>query len=305
MKFLLWISACSLALWLARAAEPPGSLVVATYNLQNYLLEPAGTRPVKSLAAREQLTRDVLQIRPDVLAVQEIGPPAALREFQERLRSAGWNLPHAEHVGGWDTNIFVAVLSRYPLVARRSHSNDTFLLEGRRFHLGRGIVDVDLEPTPGFRVTVLATHLKSKRPTARVDEAALREQEARVLRGHVEMILRRDPEARLVVCGDFNDHKDSRPLRLLLSKGRMSLTDTRPGEGLPDQLAHAQARSSRRIVWTHFYAQEDTYARFDYVLLSSAMARNWQAKRSYVYADPTWGTASDHRPVVVEFTLPR
>lgn len=305
MKLLFWIYACSLALGLARAAEPPASLVVATYNLQNYLLEPTGTRPLKSLAAREQLTRDVLQIRPDILAVQEIGPPAALHEFQERLRIAGWNLPHVEHVSGWDTNIFVAVLSRYPLLARRSHSNDTFLLEGRRFHLGRGFVDVDVEPTPGFRVTVLATHLKSKRPTARVDEAALREQEARVLRGHVDALLQRDPQARLVVCGDFNDHKDSRPIRLLLSKGRMALTDTRPGEGLPDQLANANARSSRRIVWTHFYAQEDTYARFDYILLSSTLAKHWRERNSYVYASPSWGTASDHRPVVVEFSLPR
>ncbi|MBN9691785.1 MAG: endonuclease/exonuclease/phosphatase family protein [Verrucomicrobia bacterium] len=303
MRLLFWISALSLTLGLARAAEAAASLTVATYNLQNYLLESAGTRPAKALAEREQLTREVLHIRPDLLAVQEIGPPPALQEFQERLRQAGWNLPHTELVGGWDTNIFVAILSRYPLIARRSHSNDTFLLEGRRFHLGRGIVEVDVEPTPGFRITVLATHLKSKRPTARVDEAALREQEARVLRGHVEAILQKDPQARVVVCGDLNDHPDSRPLRLLRSKGRMALTDTRPGEGLPDQLA--KPRANQRIVWTHFYAQEDSYARFDYVLLSPSLAKHWQAKRSYVYASPGWGTASDHRPVVVELTLPR
>ncbi len=297
-----FILAAWLVLLAARAAT--GSFTLATFNVENYLLDPSGTRKAKTVSAREQVVRDLVSIRPDVVALQEIGPPPALAELQQRLKAAGLDLPHSEHVRGWDTNIFVAVLSRFPITARRSHSNDTFLLGGRRLHTSRGIVEVDIAVTPQDRFTLFTAHLKSKRPIGRVDEADLREAEARVLRGHVEAALRRDPQAALVVCGDFNDHPNSRTLRLLLSRGAQGLTDTRPAEraaGAPPP--DRGRRGSRSVVWTHFYAQEDSYSRFDYLLVSRSMAARWRSAGSYVLASPGWGLGSDHRPVVGEFML--
>ncbi|HAB19989.1 MAG TPA: hypothetical protein DCE44_26605, partial [Verrucomicrobiales bacterium] len=222
-----WFLLCLLTLNICRAGTPE-SLVVATFNLENYLLEPAGNRPSKSIAARDQVAREIAAIRPDVLAIQEIGPGGAMGDLQQRVRTAGWELPHTEVVGGWDTNIWVAVLSRYPFRARRSHTNDSFLLGGRRWHSSRGIAEVDVEPRPGIRFTLLSTHLKSKRPSANADEAELREAETRLLRQHVDAAFQRDPHVALIVCGDLNDHKDSRPIRLLLGKGPGALVDTRP-----------------------------------------------------------------------------
>ena len=37
-------------------------------------------------------------------------------------------------------------------------------------------------------------------------------------------------------------------------------------------------------------------------LLSRGMAREWRKEGSYVFSAPNWGLASDHRPVVCEFT---
>lgn len=297
-----------LAVWLALMAvrAATDSFILATFNVENYLLEKTGTRAAKSVSAREQVVRDVLTIRPDVLALQEMGPPAALAELQQRLKTAGLDLPHSEHVRGWDTNIFVAVLSRFPIAARRSHSNDTFLLGGRRLRSSRGIVEVDIAVTPQDRFTLFTAHLKSKRPIGRIDETELREAEAQVLRGHVEAAFRRDPQAALVVCGDFNDHPNSRALRLLLARGAQGLTDTRPGEWAAGASRSGRnPRGSRQVVWTHFYSQEDTYSRFDYLLLSRSMAARWRPEGSYVLASPGWGSGSDHRPVVGEFLLRR
>jgi endonuclease/exonuclease/phosphatase family metal-dependent hydrolase len=281
-----------------------GSFTVATFNLENYLIEPSGTRTAKPEASRDQVVRTLVSIGPDVLALQEVGPGGALDDLHRRLRAAGLDLPHRELVGGWDTNIFVAVLSRFPFSARRSHSNDSFLLDGRRLHAGRGVVEVDVAVNARTRFTLFAAHLKSKRPVGRFDETALREAEARLLREHVDAAFRRDPNAAVVVCGDFNDHKDSRTLRLLRSKGPVALTDTRPAErdGGPVS-SRRNTASSRRAVWTHFYAAEDTFARFDYILLSRAMASRWRPGGSYVHTSPDWGLASDHRPVVCEFSL--
>lgn len=301
MNFVLvWILSW-LVLWTGQSSEPQ-TFRIATFNLENYLIEPSGTRSVKPLAAREQVVRDLTLLRPDVVAVQEMGPPAALEELQQRLRAAGVNLPHLEHVRGWDTNIFVAVLSRFPFTARRSHSNDAFLLAGRRFHMSRGIVEVEIEANARTRFTLLAAHLKSKRQTGSADEADLREAEAKVLRSHIDAALSRDPQGSVVVCGDFNDQRNSKPLRLILSRGRQGLIDTHPSERRCDGSPSIDD-GKRRVMWTHYYAAEESYTRLDYILLGRGMASRWVPSGSYVLSSPGWGTGSDHRPVVCEFSL--
>ena len=64
----------------------------------------------------------------------------------------------------------VAVLSRLPIVARRPHTNENFLLEGRRFVVSRGFDELDIQVNPRYTFTLLAAHLKSRRPSAMADE---------------------------------------------------------------------------------------------------------------------------------------
>ena len=59
------------------------SFRVASYNLENYLDAPVGTRAVKSDEARSKIQESILAIKPDVLAVQEVGGTNALLELRE------------------------------------------------------------------------------------------------------------------------------------------------------------------------------------------------------------------------------
>lgn len=301
MNLIRIVLACLLAS-LPLAAETPRFRVV-TYNVENYLVERSGTRQAKPEASRRKVAEMLTTLRPDVLALQEIGPTNALFELQARLRGAGLDLPHWEHVSGYDTNIFVAILSRLPIVARRPHSQEGFLLEGRRFRTSRGLLEVDLEATGGYRFTLFAAHLKSKRAIGAADEGEMREQEARALRRLIEARLTADPKANVLVCGDFNDTKDSPALKALLGRsGPRHLVDTRPVERNGDQAASENPKwDPRHVSWTHFYGKEDTYSRIDYILLSTGMAREWRREGSFLPTLPDWGIASDHRPVICEF----
>lgn len=283
------------------AQEPP-RLVVASYNVENYLLSSVDSRPVKSPEARNKVRDSILAIRPDVLALQEIGGTNALFDIQSALKSHGLDLPYWEFVTGYDRTIFVGVLSRFPFRERRSRTNESFLLSGRRFRASRGIAEVDVQVTPKYQFTLLTTHLKSKRPIAAADEAEMRHQEAVILRRIIDERLKRNPQANILICGDFNDNKDTPPIRTLIGRGKKAMVDTRPAEKSGDTVAPEKPGwDPRNITWTHFFGREDTYARFDYILISPGMAKEWQASGTYVLNIPNWGIASDHRPVVAEF----
>lgn len=303
-----WIGAAWLAAGLAAgesgvaAPEMVETFKVATYNLESYIEAPVGTRPAKSAASKSKIRESIRSMSPDVLAVQEIGGLSALSELVSALKAEGLDYPHSELVTGYDTNLFVAVLSRFPIIARRPHTNENFLLQGRRFRSSRGFAEVDIRVSPRYSFTLIAAHLKSRRTIPSADEADMREQEAILLREKVDARLAAHPDANVVVVGDLNDTKDARAVRVVVGRGKSALVDARPAERNGDNEPNANPRfEPRTITWTHYYGKEDSYQRIDYILMSRGMACEWDASGSWVVAMPNWGTGSDHRPVVATF----
>lgn len=277
---------------------------VAAYNLENYLDRPTESRKnVKSPAAKAKIRETILALKPDVIAFEEIGSLSALLELRDALKTDGLDLPHYELVTGWDTNIHVAVLSRFPMTVRHPHITDGYLLNGRRFHVSRGFSEVDLKVNDHYEFTLIGAHLKSRRPVPEGDEAEMRLAEARILRGLVNKKLTANPKANLIVLGDLNDTYDAKPIKEIIGRGKTKLVDTRPAERNGDNLPHPTNPhySPRNITWTHYYGVEDTYSRIDYLLLSPAMAREWVKDETYIPAIPNWGIGSDHRPVLATF----
>ena len=114
----------------------------------------------------------------------------------------------------------MAVLSRFPFLACRQHTNEGFLLNGRHFRVSRGFAEVDVRVNAEYKFTLIAAHLKSRREVPQADEADLREQEAAILREIIDARLRSDPDLNLIVLGDFNDLKDSKPIRSIIGRGK-------------------------------------------------------------------------------------
>ena len=264
---------------------------VATYNVENYLDAPAARRTAKSAESRSEVCHSILAIHPDVLALQEMGSTNALFQLQASLKAGGLDLPFWEQVNGFDTNIHLAVLSRFSIVARRPHTNESFLLNGRRFSVSRGFAEMNIQVSPKYTFTLIAAHLKSRLPSPLADEEEWRYEEGVALRRVIDARLATEPTRDLIVLGDFNDLKDSKPIRAIMGRGRTRLFDTKPAE-----------RGSG-VTWTHFYAKEDLYSRIDYILLSHAMEQRWLGAETYVLNSTNWSVASDHRPLVAGFTV--
>jgi endonuclease/exonuclease/phosphatase family metal-dependent hydrolase len=276
---------------------------VAAYNVENYLDQATESRRfVKSPEAKAKIRESIHALKPDVISFEEMGSTNALLELRASLKAEGMDFPYWEHVSGFDTNIHVAVLSKFPITARRSHTNENFLLQGRRFSVSRGFVEVDIQVNTNYSFTLLGAHLKSKRPVPEGDEAELRLNEAKLLREKVDTILTANPNANLVVLGDFNNTKDSPSTKEVIGTGKFKLVDTRPAERNGDNAPNPNPRfSPMNVTWTYYYGVEDTYSRIDYILLSPGMAREWVKNETYVLSTPNWGIGSDHRPIVAAF----
>jgi endonuclease/exonuclease/phosphatase family metal-dependent hydrolase len=307
------ISACLLRrLWLVflcclpEAARAETNIFrLATFNVENYLDASSGARHAKSPAAQAKVRDCILAMKPDVIALQEMGATNALLDLQSNLKSSGLDLPFWDEITGFDTNIHLAVLSRFPIVARRPHTNENFLLDGRRFLVSRGFAELDLQVTSRYTFTLIAAHLKSRRPSAIADEEEWRYEETAALRHVIDARFTQDPAQNLAVLGDFNDAQDSKAVRTIMGRGTTRLFDTRPAERNGDDAAGADGgHQPRRITWTHYYAKDDDYSRIDYILLGRGLQTRWLKDETYILTTPDWGLASDHRPLVAGFAVP-
>ena len=291
-----------LILFCALAAPAAQTFRVATYNLQNYLDAPSGTRPAKPDAAKLKIRESIRAVNADVIALQEMGSTNALIELQASLRTEGCDYSCWELIHAWDTNIHVAVLSRFPIIARRPHTNDSFLLFGKRFHVKRGFAEIDIRVNDHYTFTLLTAHLKSKLTAWDADEQELRDEEATALREHIDAILSVRPNANLIVTGDLNDTQDSKPVRKVIGR-KNALMDTRPAEQNGDTEPNNNPRyPAPRVTWTHYYGKEDSFRRIDYILMSHGIAREWRPNETFVLKLSNWGVGSDHRPIVATFT---
>jgi endonuclease/exonuclease/phosphatase family metal-dependent hydrolase len=279
------------------------TFTVATYNVENYLDQPTQSRPhVKSPEAKAEVRKVIHAVNPDVIALEEMGTTNALLELRDSLKAEGLDFPYWDHVSGWDTNIHIAVLSKFPILASHPHTNEEFLLDNKRFRVSRGFAELEIQPATNFTFTVIVAHLKSRLPDSGTDPDEQRLEEAKVLRHIIDQHLKANPSAKFIVLGDLNDDRDSDSVRQIIGRGKLKLVDTRPAERNGDDTTPVPPYNEpRNVAWTYFYGKSDTYSRIDYILLSPAMARDWLPNKTYASAVPNWGVASDHRPIVAAF----
>lgn len=293
-----------LALTLAGLHSFAGTFRIATYNIENYLDQPTASRSqIKTTEAKAKIRETIRTVNPDVIALEEMGSTNAFFELRAALKIDGQDFPFWEHVQSFDTNIHVAVLSKFPIVARHPYTNEIFLLDGKRFQVKRGFAELEIQAATNYTFTLIAAHLKSKLITPDADADEERLGEAKMLRGIIDERLANNPAAKIIVLGDFNDEKDSPTLKEIIGRGKTKLTDTRPAERNGDSSsADNFYHEPRNVAWTYFYGKNDTYARIDYILLSPAMKPSWLVDETFIPVIPNWGLGSDHRPIVAAFT---
>jgi len=275
-----------------KTTEP---ITVVFYNLKNYLsmdrrvegeVIENGSKPEEEIAP---LIEALKVMQPDILGVCEIGDITHLDDLQARLKAAGIELPETELVtaaSGFNRNL--ALLSRFPIIARNSRDDYTYKIGDLKLPFQRGVLDVPLRINPHYHLRYVGLHLKSKREIPEADQALMRLNEARLAREHIDHIFEKEPGTNLLVTGDFNDLRIEPPVKAL--QGRFGRDDYLTSLMLDDQYGFR---------WTHHWSFADSYSRFDYMLYSKGISKEIDRDKSHIYHWDGWDKASDHRPLVV------
>jgi endonuclease/exonuclease/phosphatase family metal-dependent hydrolase len=289
----------TLSVWAEEPETPESEIRITSYNVENYLTMPRRIdgkfRPNvgKPESEKSAVTRMIALVHPDVLGLEEIGDPSQLEDVRRRLRKAGMEYPYSEYLSGSDTTRHIALLSRFPIIERHSHSDLPLWVNGVTLHSPRGILDVTVEPTPGYRLRILCVHLKAKLEVAEYDEVALRVAEAKEVRRIVRDILRSGPDTRLILMGDFNDTKNEQSLWQITGK-----------PDWPDSLQPAALTDDRGEYWTEYWGAADVYSRIDYILTAKKLEQEIDTAHSGIARPAFWNEASDHCPATLSLKLP-
>ncbi len=258
-------------------------------NMDRYVERKSLKDSSKPDSEKEAVIRIITRQTPDVIGICEVGTAADLAAIREDLKTAGLDLPHSHFVGGTDPVRHLGLLSRFPITSTAKPEVTDFQLAGRTFGINRGILDASIQAR-GKSYRFIGVHLKSKREIKEADQDDMRFNEARLLRGHVDSILEKDADARLVVYGDFNDTRATRTIKMITGR----YND-------PAYLTAIPAGDSRNEKWTYHWGINDIYSRIDFVMVSRGLRPDVDFRAARVVDDEGWESASDHRAILAIF----
>ena len=274
---------------------------VASFNLRNYLscdrMVEGKWRPdyPKPEIEKKAVRSIIRSVNPDILVLQEMGDyPYLLELWMDLNVTGGPYYPHAV----WKPNQeedevrHLAVFSKYPPVAVKHYIDIPFSYFEGVEQSGRGLLEVSFRPFKS-KFHLFNLHLKSMWTERKDDPKASvrREKEARVIR---DLIRGKFPPAgkpNYLVVGDFNDHKNSAPLKRF-----MTVNDTTLSQPVP-------CVDSRGHFWTHYFKKQDSYSRIDYILASSEVIKQLIPNSGRIMDFPEADIASDHRMIYADFSF--
>ena len=257
---------------------------------------------------------------PDVLGLEEIENEDVVRDLVERLPGKRYGIVHVDSPDprGIDTAMLFD-RGRFSLL--ESHAYKVPLKWGET----RDILHAVLEDQDGEKLHVLVNHWPSRGGGIEASEPK-RVVAARTLAQSIARIYRREPAARIVVLGDFNDTPSDRSIRDVLDVEFYPAPSGDYDSAKIYNLASGKAKEGQGSFY-HAYDGKVEWRMYDQIMASGTLLQNaggrrseislWVDKPAFMVEEHGWdkgspvptfenqedyeGGYSDHFPVGVRF----
>ena len=277
------------------------TLKVVSFNVWNYFVKGERSSPVKDEKSRDAVASTIEVADPDIVILSEIGGQKSIKDLAERLKRDGIDYKYVDVMHGSDSWRYLGVLSKLKPVEVEKKTDLTYKIHPKKLPPGamdnvpvqRGFLHIIFQKDD-YKLHIVGVHLKARLFNSRYNQTDMRRFEARLLRYFINDILKKEPEANLLVVGDFNDTFSSDPLTTIrgdkLKNESKKLTDLK----LQDRWHNS---------WTHWWHSEDSYSRIDYSLASQGLIKEINFDKSKIIHIPSlWLIASDHRALLTVIT---
>lgn len=266
---------------------------VATFNILNLFDDVDDpytgddTTPAKPRHEMERVAETLRKINADVVALQEVENRGYLQRFVDVfLPDMGYE--HVVLLDGPDPRgIDVALISRLPIGAVTTHQHVVFPGVASTQSFERDLLAVRIEPPSHESFEVWVLHLKSNYD-GRAHAEPIRVAEARKVRDMLDVRFAAEPDARIVLCGDFNDTADSATLKTIIATGATAMFDTT-----------GNFPKERRIT----YNKEPHRTQIDFLLLSPTLRERYVGDSFDIVDGSVETVGSDHNPVSISLNL--
>ncbi len=271
-----------------------GVVTIATYNVFNLFDDfddpyiENERLPGKSEDELQLLANTIRIADADVLALQEVENRPFLSEFNKTYLAEMGYKEVVLFEGNNGRGIDVALLSRIPVGPVVSYRHLEFPDDnGQPSEFQRDLLQVRLQPSGLPEFTVFVVHLKSKYGGSE-KSLPVRMGEARKIRSILDKLLTDNPKEMFLICGDYNDTFDSKPLQHIVGVGQNALTSFHAGVAEKDRIT---------------FNKEPHRSMIDFILASPAMARLYLADSYRIIPGTVASSGSDHNPVLAKFKL--
>ena len=275
-------------------SDDPNQIVICTFNALNLFddvddpyTNDEGT-PAKPREEMEHWAAAIRKINPDVISLQEVENRGYLERFV-KVFLADMGYKYIVEFDGNDLRgIDVALLSRAPIgeVTSRRHLRFTGP-DGVERGFQRDVPAITVMPRGAAPIEIWPVHLKSKADGAETSEP-IRLAEVGELRKLLDAKLAADPNARIIVTGDFNDTRDSKSMTTVFGTGETAMWAPEAKE-TEDSIADPEFPEGR--------------APIDFITCSPAIKQLYIEDSCQVRRTPVEVDGSDHDPVWAKFKL--
>ncbi len=310
---------------------------IGTFNLENLTRRVIRSRSLRAQLKLQAIAQTIDTADPDVLLLQEVEDENTLKGFLNRTGLSERYRYFEVSSKGTDPKHRLAIISKYPIKSFKVLGK-SFKVGKHRYRFSRPPFEALVELSPRFKVYIYGVHLKSKIGGRRA--TLKRQAEARKIAEYIKERLEKEPDANVIVLGDFNAEKSSKALEEFEKIGMLDVSELEEGRNELVELGsnlllntvvksdtdrrkvkHAVRTVNRTLSWLRdfipamrhaFYntdAQIDTFkgkrskykGTLDHILLSGNLLKAYKLGSYAVYNVPfISGLASDHRLVTVD-----
>lgn len=258
-----------------------GEIRLMSWNLGSYCLSSRyynGTyykAMPKPQSQREAIAKNIAEIAPDILCIQEIGRDY-FKLFQRELKSLGLDYPYFSLVENLDAKRCIAIISKVPFSKVKKYNNVKFEYQNGKFESVRGLLMVKVDD-----IFIATLHAKSRRPFENYPEDKNCEDYRQKELQSFAKILEHYKDEKLVLCGDFNEEPTHQNIKNFKSICNLSQVE----------------QGSKADSWTYSYKNGKATNCFDFFLKSPSLKVKAPAKTLQNYK-----AASDHRAIYLDIS---